>query len=135
MLDQFFHWFQEVSEANVLSCSRLVCLSISNFSKKLFVYGRSSWIHVTVSKTDFVRPHALGGTEINIKITSTLEFHFNELKYLQQHPSRLFGSWKYLQFQVFDAVIWLSTWINLFFAMTSRANTRFVVKFVSVAPG
>jgi len=109
LLDQSFHGFQEVSEANVLSCFRLACLSFLNVWKKLFVYGRLSWIHVIVSEIDFTRLHVLGGNQINIKIALTLQFHLNELKYLQQHRSRLFDSLKYLQFLFFDAVISFST--------------------------
>jgi hypothetical protein len=135
LLDQSFHWFQEVWEVNVVSCFRLVCLSFSNVSKKLFFYGRSSWIHVIVSEMAFVRLHVVGGTRINIKITSTLGFNWHEFKYLQQHQWRLFGALKYLQFLVFDAVISFSTWSNLFFKMTSRANTGIVAEFVSVASG
>ena len=135
MLHQTFLWIQIVSEANVFSCSRSVCLSFPNASKKLFVYGRLSWIHVIVSKIDFVRLHVLVGTQINIKITLTLEFHLNEFKYLQQHPSKLIGSSKYLQFLGFGSIISYSTWSHLFFGMASRANTRIVAKLVSVAPG
>ena len=51
--------------------------------RNFFVYGInvSKKLFVIVYKPDFNRPHILGGTEINIKITSTLGFHFNELKY------------------------------------------------------
>ena len=55
--------------------------------RNFFVYGInvSKKLFVIVYKPDFNRPHILGGTEINIKITSTLGFNCHEFKYLQQH--------------------------------------------------
>ena len=115
-------------------------LTYNNLSNKCYLVGLNGLhcfvLHWSWKSHEYKRISFCSFSDVFLVFLNvTLRFNLNEFKYLQKHLSRLFDALKYLQFLVFDAVTSFSTWRNCFFKMTSRANTRIVAEFVSVASG